>query len=77
MMRPNKPDRKLAEKILWEIYRRDKLRGGDEPLREWAMDYVFTDTFERGSSSWWNLYNMVKKEMTNGTGKGNAWITPM
>lgn len=60
-MRTKKAARKKAGKLLWGIYRRGVLRGGEKPFRVLEMDCVSTDNFARGSSSWMNLYNRVKR----------------
>lgn len=50
---------KSAEKILRHMFKYGTINGDDSPIKFWRMQWHFTDTHARGSSSWRNIYNLI------------------
>lgn len=58
----NKIARKRAENLLRDMFVRGTLRGMEKPMSVWAMESMFTDNYDKGSSAWRNMYNRVKRD---------------
>lgn len=62
--------RKRTEHLLRDMFKSKSLTGDERPINVWSMQQHFMDTYARGSSSWRNVLNRVKRECANMSGDG-------
>lgn len=72
----NKGERKRSENMVREMFKQRTLRGMEKPMAVWAMDDLFTENYNKGSSAWRrNMHNGTKKNLFGNDCNSYNWMS--